>query len=121
MKKYIWLLMLMAGVSLTAQRKKKQTEKLHRYTPEQSANLQANRLSSILDLTEEQQAEVKDLLLQTTVTRKEKNIKAKNYKKELKSILTEDQYHYWEKLQEPKNVNAMDKPKNKIVDKPEKH
>lgn len=94
---------------------------------EDIATLQSKKMTLALDLTEKQQAQVKDLILKQATTRnekvkarekmtkgdvaqkpsKEERLKMQNarldeqieMKKEMKSILTADQYQKWEKMQ----------------------
>lgn len=118
---------LMTGITLTAQKKDRTepSENLHRYTAEESGNLHSKRLATVLKLTEEQQLKVRTLLTNNLndkdiASKKNQNnsrngnddfYNDKTYKKDMKSILSEEQYLAWEKMLEPKNIDDMDRPK----------
>ncbi|MFT4697319.1 MAG: protein CpxP [Flavobacteriaceae bacterium] len=99
------------------------------YTPEQIAELRTKKMALQLDLTEQQEKRVYSLMLNKTIKRKEKKEEHKEgvsfekrkeildhrieEKKELKSILTKEQFDKWETNMQNKNRNKSRSKKHK--------
>ena len=122
MKKLIMAILVMAGISATAQDHMRASMK--DLSPEQIANLQTKKMTLALDLNESQQSKIKSILTEDAKTRKSKmeDFKARKEegkkmtadekykmqnerldhqiarKKEMKSLLTAEQYTKWEKM-----------------------
>lgn len=129
MKKILAIALLATGMVAGAQEKVERAEKAenlrHQLTTEERADLQVKRMTLNLDLTEKQQKEIKNLMLEEGKTReakmedfkgkrekgekpsKEEMLKMKNdrldkqieMKKKMKTILDEKQYEKWENNQ----------------------
>ncbi|APQ16698.1 hypothetical protein [Maribacter hydrothermalis] len=127
MKKLIMAILIMAGISATAQdhTRKGNRGDMGDLTPEQVATLQTKKMTLALDLNESQQAKIKTILTEDAKARKSKmdarKIKKEEgekkwsadekyamqnerldhqiaRKKEMKSILNQEQFEKWEKM-----------------------
>lgn len=99
------------------------------YTPEQIAELRTKKMDLQLDLTEQQEKRVYSLMLNKMIKRKAKKEDHKEKvsfekrkemldhrieeKKELKSILTKEQFDKWETIMQSKNRNKSRGEKHK--------
>lgn len=132
MKKLVMTIFVMAGISAMAQDQNMEGNRgsMNNLTPEQIATLQTKKMTLALDLNDSQQVKIKAMLIQDAGTRKTKMQENKAFrkegekmtadekfamqnerldhrielKKEMKSILTEEQYSKWEKM---KHKNRM--------------
>lgn len=128
----------------TKDSRKVQSEMLKDLSPEEIATLQSKKMTLNLDLTEKQQIQVKELLLQQATLRKEKRdarkkmkengedskpskeerVKMMNthldeqieMKQKMKSILSAEQYDKWEKTQNKRRFKNKGKHKRKTKD-----
>lgn len=129
--KKLWIaILIMAGLSATAQDKKMNDHRgrMNDLTPEQFATLQTKKMTLALDLNDSQQSKLKTLLTEDANMRKtrmeamksrkenaekisaEEKYTQKNEKldyeiarkKEMKALLTADQYAKWEKMKQHK-------------------
>jgi hypothetical protein len=127
MKKLLMAILIMAGISAMAQdhNRKGNRDEMRDLTPEQVATLQTKKMTLALDLNESQQAKIKTILTEDAKARKskmdarklkkeegEKKLSAdEKYamqnerldhqiarKKEIKSILNQEQFEKWEKM-----------------------
>jgi hypothetical protein len=129
MKRFLLIALALVAIQAFAQPNQGQDKrrKMHNLTPEQAATLQTKRLTLHLDLNNKQQAEIKEILLANAQTRKAKMeaMKARKEKGELqkptakqryemanakldhqiamkakmKTILNDEQFAKWEKIQ----------------------
>jgi hypothetical protein len=137
MKKLVIAILVMAGISAVAQDKDMmgKREAMKNLTPEQVATLQTKKMTLVLGLNESQQAKMKSVLTADATTRKAKmealeirkeegvkmtadekfsiqnerldhKIARKN---EMKSLLTEDQYAKWEKMNHGRRMHHNEK------------
>jgi Tfp pilus assembly protein PilV len=123
MKKVITILVLSIGLTAMAQGKKG-----HDYTPEQIATIASKKMTLALDLNKDQEAKIYQMNLENSKERKAKMEERKKNKEEgkrkeltsderfereskmldqkiakmrnLKSILSKEQYEKWEKMQQ---------------------
>jgi hypothetical protein len=137
MKKLVMAILLMAGISGVAQDKEMRgkREAIKNFTPEQVATLQTKRMTLVLDLNESQQAKMKSMLTVDATTRKAKMeaLEARKEeggkmtpdekftmqnerldhkiarKNEMKSLLTENQYTKWEKMNHARRMHYKGK------------
>lgn len=136
MKKAMIILMALTTFAITAQnksedRKENRSQLRENLTPEQRAELHAKKMTLVLNLNETQQAQVNQLLLDMEKNKPERpeNRKAMTdaqkfeakkamldrriaLKKEMKKILTEEQYAKWEKKQQLKERHYRNKMRN---------
>lgn len=145
MKKLIMAILVMAGISATAQNHnmKGNRDAMKDLTPEQIATLQTKKMTLTLDLNESQQSKMKSILtegakmrkskMEDFKTRKEEGKKMtaeERYsmqnerldhqiarKKEMKSLLTDEQYLKWEKMNHRKKMKSKGKRGNHNKDK----
>ncbi|MBQ4915802.1 hypothetical protein J8L85_15205 [Maribacter sp. MMG018] len=139
MKKLIMIAVLLTGMTAMAQRHdmKEGRKSAKDLTAEQIATLQTKRMTLALDLTDAQQAKMKTLLTKDAEERKAKmeELKAKRkndekltaeekyamqnerldkqiaHKKAIKSILSDEQYAKWEKMQKRRGMDKKEKKK----------
>ena len=137
MKKLVIAILVMAGISAVAQDKDMmgKREAMKNLTPEQVATLQTKKMTLVLDLNESQQAKMKSILTADATThkakmealeiRKEEGVKMTADEKfsiqnerldhqiarknEMKSLLTEDQYAKWEKMNHGRRMHDKGK------------
>ncbi|TLP74399.1 hypothetical protein [Maribacter sp. ACAM166] len=132
MKKLVMAILVMAGLSATAQdhniRGKRHAMK--DLTPDQTATLQTKKMTLSLDLNESQQSKMKSILTEDAKTRKskmegfrahqeegskmtaEEKYTMQNerldyqiaHKKEMKSLLTNEQFEKWKKMNHSKKT-----------------
>lgn len=125
-------MVFLSGLYMSAQQGPQQghDHQMRDLTPEQMATLGTKKMTLALDLTESQQAKVKSILKEKATDRQAKREAYQNkreagekpklspeerytmqndrldrqiaYKKEMKNILTAEQYAKWEKMQEGK-------------------
>lgn len=128
MKKVIALVFFSLSILANAQEKKERVNKIQDYTPEELSQIQTKQMTLDLDLTEAQQKQVQQINLKNAQERKakyearnnasissqkekpskEEQLQMKNeyldrqieMKKEMKSILNEEQFTKWEKISE---------------------
>jgi hypothetical protein len=138
MKKLVGLTVVIMFFSLTVAAQGQRQQKRTDYTPEQRATLQTKKLALRLDLTANQEKEVKKLMLKNAEERQElrtalqKNkqdgtgltgderferenmrlTKQQSQKAEMKKILTEEQYEKWENFNQKALRNANKKKGN---------
>lgn len=120
--------------------KKNRTESMKNISPEDMATISTKKLTLALDLNENQQTQVKELLLtqaKSRMTLRDKRVKSKEkeakkitkeervqainsrlddqivMKKKMKSILTTEQYEKWEKIQARRGKEKRGKQKIK--------
>ena len=121
--------------------RKNKAEHMKNMSAEDQATIMTKKLTLALDLTKEQQSQVKDIMLEQANYRKQKmtarsqvksakevtsetkasrveEINARldrkiDMKKKMKSILTSEQYEKWENLQNRRNTRAKGKNKTK--------
>jgi len=133
MKKLVMAILIMAGISATAQdhNMKGKRNAMKDFTPEQVATLQTKKMTLALDLNESQQSKIKSILTEDAKTQKSKmeNFKGRKEegekmtadekytmrnerldhqiarKKQMKSLLTNDQYVKWEKMSHRKKMD----------------
>lgn len=126
MKKLIMAILVLAGISATAQNHNMNGKRgeMKDLTPEQVATLQTKKMTLALDLNVSQQSKIKSILTEDAKTRKSKmeDFKARKeegkkmtadekytiqntrldyqiaQKNEMKSILTAEQFSKWEKM-----------------------
>ncbi|MDF4203965.1 hypothetical protein PXD56_13410 [Maribacter sp. SA7] len=93
MKKLIMAILIMAGISATAQNHSMKGERgnMKDLTPEQIATLQTKKMTLVLDLNESQQAKIKTILTEDATARKEKMAERKANKEDGKKVLTADE------------------------------
>ncbi|WP_324025451.1 hypothetical protein QSV08_19945 [Maribacter sp. BPC-D8] len=140
MKKIVMAILVMAAISVSAQdhNMKGKRGDMKDLSPEQVATLQTKKMTLALDLNESQQAKVKTILTKDATARKAKMADRKaskedgkkvltseekyakqnerlDYqiarKKEMKSILTADQFNKWEKMSHRKKMRGHGKDK----------
>lgn len=140
-------ILVMATISVTAQdhNMKGKRGDMKDLSPDQVASLQTKKMTLALDLNESQQAKVKTILTKDATARKAKMEERKaskdegkkimtseekyakqnerldhqiSRKKEMKSILTADQFEKWEKMNHNKKMRGHGKDKG---DKKGKH
>ncbi len=141
MNKTLIVVALMSSAMVMAQRGKKGKHNPYKdFTTEQVATLQTKKLTLVLDLTQEQQAQVKSLQLEKAeqrqkmmekrkAAREEKDKKPSSeeryamqnerldqqiaLKEKMKTILNEEQYTKWNQLQMKRGKHRGKKGKNK--------
>lgn len=93
MKKIIMAILVMAGISATAQdhNMKGKRGDMKDLTPVQIATLQTKKMTLALDLNESQQAKIKTILTEDATTRKAKMEERKANKEDGKKVLTADE------------------------------
>lgn len=122
------MVVLLSGITLTAQRHDGKRSGMRDLTPQQEATLQTKKLTLELDLNQSQQKEIESMLLTNAELRKTKQEqrKAKKeegtrptneerfamqnerldnriaHKTEMKKLLTEEQFTTWEKMNDGK-------------------
>ncbi|WP_133688014.1 hypothetical protein [Maribacter spongiicola] len=140
MKKIVMAILVMAAISVSAQdhNMKGKRGDMKDLSPEQVASLQTKKMTLALDLNESQQAKVKTILTKDATDRKAKMEERKASKdegkkimtseekyakqnerldhqiarkKEMKSILTADQFEKWEKMSHRKKMRGHSKDK----------
>ena len=140
MKKIVMVILVMAAISVSAQdhNTKGKRGDMKDLSPDQVASLQTKKMTLALDLNESQQAKVKTILTKDATARKAKMVDRKaskedgkkvltseekyakqnerlDYqiarKKEMKSILTADQFDKWEKMSHRKKMRGHGKDK----------
>ncbi len=140
MKKIVMAILVMAAISVSAQdhNMKGKRGDMKDLSPEQVATLQTKKMTLALDLNESQQAKVKTILTKDATARKAKMADRKASKedgkkvltseekyakqnerldhqiarkKEMKSILTADQFDKWEKMSHRKKMRGHGKDK----------
>lgn len=138
MKKLIMVILVMAGISATAQNHnmKGNSGNMKDLNPEQIATLQTKKMTLALDLNESQQTKMKSILTEDAKLRKSKMEERKaskeegkkvltadekyamqnerlDYqiarKKEMKSLLTADQFEKWEKMSHRNKMRGHNK------------
>lgn len=136
MKKLIMAILVMAGISVTAQdHMNGKRGEMRDLSPEQVATLQTKKMTLALDLNESQQSKIKSMLtedakmhkanMEDFKTRKEEGKKMTanekfekqnarldhqiTRKKEMKSILSAEQYEKWGKMKHKKKRNQKNK------------
>ncbi|GGG56177.1 hypothetical protein [Bizionia arctica] len=131
MKKLAFIALVFMVSFTNAQEKMQSKQKMQDYTPEEMAQIQTKQLTLDLDLSDTQQKQVEQIQLENAKERqvmqekrgsenkevasknelsKEDKLQMKNdrldhqikMKKEMKSILTPEQYTKWEKMNEEK-------------------
>lgn len=133
-KLLLTLALLTAGVATAQQDNSTQTNEKAALNPEKIAEMQSKRLTLALDLTDKQQKQVYDLTLQNMQSRKNKpnrkDLKTMtnaqkqdlrlqrmdamiDHKREMKNILTDDQYDRWEKMTAERVANKKENLKNR--------
>ena len=130
MKRLFVSMLLLAFVNVFAQRPDgPRSNPLKDMTPEQVAEIKAKRMTLALDLTEQQENQVEQLLVQETTQLRERREAKRNqkedakkpspeqmhanavahleqriaFKREMKSILSDEQYVQWNKMLEEKH------------------
>lgn len=127
MKKLVMAILIMAGITATAQdhQRKGKRGDMKDLTPEQVATIQTKKMTLALDLNKSQQGKIKAILTEDATARKTKmeERKAQKYegkkvltaeekyamqnerldhqiarKEQMKSILDDEQYEKWEKM-----------------------
>lgn len=132
MKKIVMAILVMAAISVTAQdhNKKGKRGDMKDLTPEQVATLQTKKMTLALDLNESQQSKIKSILTEDAKARKSKMEAFKEEskkvmttdekytrqnerldhqiarKKEMKSILTPEQFEKYEKMSHRKDMRG---------------
>ncbi len=138
MKKLVLVILVMAAISVTAQdhNMKGKRGDMKDLSPEQVATLQTKKMTLALDLNESQQSKIKSILTEDAKTRKSKMVAYKanmkdgkkvmtadekyatqnerlDYqiarKKEMKSILTPEQFKKYEKMNHRKDMRGHKK------------
>tara|TARA_R110000764_G_scaffold40071_11_gene89569 strand:- start:4 stop:459 length:456 start_codon:yes stop_codon:yes gene_type:complete len=138
MKKLVMAILIMAGITASAQdhNKKGNRGDMKDFTPEQIATIQTKKMTLALDLNDSQQAKIKQILTEDAKTRKAKMTERKASKeegkkvvtadekyamanerldheiarkKEMKSILNDDQFEKWEKMSNRKKMRGHNK------------
>lgn len=132
MKKLVMAILLMAGMSAMAQHhdRKGMRDAMKDLTPDQVATLQTKKMTLALDLNASQQSKMKSMFIEDAKTRKAKMEKHTNRKeeassitadekfamqkerldfeierkKEMKALLTQEQYEKWEKMKHEKRM-----------------
>lgn len=133
-KLLLTLALLTAGVATAQQDNSTQTNEKAALNPEKIAEMQSKRLTLALDLTDKQQKQVYDLTLQNMQSRKNKpnrkDLKTMtnaqkqdlrlqrmdamiDHKREMRNILTDDQYDRWEKMTAERVANKKENLKNR--------
>ncbi len=128
MKKLAIIVVLLSGITLTAQRHEGKRNGMQDLTPQQEATLRTKKMTLELDLNQTQQKEIESMLLANAELRKTKREqwKAKKvdgakptkeerfamqnerldnkiaHKAEMKKLLTEAQFAKWEKMNDDK-------------------
>lgn len=133
MRKLILVALLLSGITALAQDqdRKERREHMQNLSPEQMATLQTKRMTLALDLTDAQQSKVKNLFVKNAEERKAKMDAYKSkkesgakltddekfamqnerldkeiaHKKEMKSILNDEQYTKWKKMRHRKGMH----------------
>ncbi len=135
MKKLLLTLALIAaGVASAQQGNAASSDENATQNPEKFAEMQSKRLTLALDLTDKQQKQVYDLALQNMQARKNsparKDVKSMtreqkqdlrlqrmdamiDHKREMKNILTEEQYERWEKITAERVASGKERVKNR--------
>ena len=129
------LLFVGAIATATAQknenRRNDRKEFANNMSPETMASIQAKKMTLALDLSDQQEQEVEQVLLQSTIARKESNVEKKDRKemtkadrasmmearldnqiatkRALKDILNEKQYEKFEKMKKDRVRKGMNK------------
>ena len=139
MKKLVMIMIAVATLQVSAQAQKREfrkqrMESKNPYSPEEMAQLQAKKMTLILDLSDQQQKEMSAVFLEQTKLRqikkeaylrskdkteaktltKEERFKMANArldqqietKKKMKSILSSDQYEKWGKMNEKRGQHS---------------
>lgn len=137
MKKLLMAILVMAGLSAMAQGNEGNVkrEAMKDLTPDQIATLQTKKMALALDLNASQQSKMKSMLTEDAKTRKEKmeNYKKRREdgtrmttdekfamqnerldfeierKKEMKALLTSEQYEKWEKMKHKRRMHHQGK------------
>ena len=130
---------LIAGIALGQPANKQGNRENANHNPEQIAAVQSKKLTLALDLTDKQQKAVYDLVLQESKARKDKptreDIKEMSkeqktalqtarldymiaHKRNMKSILTTEQYVKWEDMIAKKMANIKEKTNDKRANQP---
>ncbi|WP_405413003.1 hypothetical protein [Maribacter sp. Asnod1-A12] len=93
MKKLIMAILVMAGISATAQdhNMKGKRDSMKDFTPEQVATLQTKKMTLALDLDESQQSKIKTILTEDAAARKAKMEERKSNKEDGKKVLSADE------------------------------
>jgi len=125
MKKLALVVVLISGITLSAQRHQGDRGTMQDLSPQEIATLQTKKMTLALDLDQKQQTEVQSLFLTNTTERKNKMDERKSKKEDgnrpskeeryamqnerldhmiaqkasMKKILTEAQFEKWEKMQ----------------------
>jgi len=138
MKNLIMAILIMAGISATAQEHNRKGNRgdMKDLTPEQVATLQTKKMTLALDLNESQQSKLKSILTEDAKVRKTKMAERKESKekgkkvltidekyemqnerlnhqierkKQMKSLLTDEQFKKWEKMSHRMNKRGEHK------------
>ncbi|KKN80126.1 hypothetical protein LCGC14_0333190 [marine sediment metagenome] len=141
MKKLVMAILIMAGITASAQDHSKRGNRgdMKDFTPEQIATIQTKKMTLALDLNDSQQVKIKKILTEDAKTRKSKMTERKASKeegkkvvtadekyamanerldheiarkKEMKSILNDDQFEKWEKISSKKKMRGHNKEKS---------
>ncbi|WP_299058658.1 hypothetical protein [uncultured Polaribacter sp.] len=139
MKNLVSILVLVFAITFTTQAQKKKEYKRPKLTTEQHTNLAIKKMTLALDLSEQQQNEIKPILMEKMAERKaamEKRKASKEDKKrptademyamqmqrldnqiamksKMKSILNKEQFEKFEKMHYKRNKKGMHKRKGK--------
>ncbi len=139
MKSLIYIAILLFSINTVAQKPAKDRGMRQNFTPEQQAELQTKRMALNLDLSQKQIAEIKKLQLKRVGERKTNRALRDNqrgtgnrptqeemftrntkrldtqleHQKELRKILSEQQYSKWEKLKDERNMYKSSRKINK--------
>lgn len=89
MKMWILAMAMMFGVTLSAQGKKERHEPLK---PEQRTELQVKKMTLALDLTEKQQQDIKKVLLDRNMKKKESRAQFKAHRESGKKLTADDRF-----------------------------
>lgn len=137
MRKLILAALFLTGITAMAQdhNRKEGRRQMQDLNPEQLATLQSKRMTLALDLTEGQQSKIKEMFAKNAEARKasmeehkarkengkelsdDEKFALKNerldmqiaHKKEMKSILNDEQYAKWEKMNHRKGMHSKGK------------
>lgn len=98
MKKLVMAILIMAGITATAQDHQRKGKKgdMKDLTPEQVATIQTKKMTLVLDLNESQQKKIKTILTEDATARKAKMEERKANKEEGKKLLTSEEKYQME-------------------------
>lgn len=128
MKKVFLIALLVVGITAFAQKKNEKRPNGDKFTKEQKIDLQVKKMTTDLDLNENQSSQIKDLVAKEVEKREAKRAKMKEDKtqdraamkaemetnqaamsSEMKKILTPEQFSKWEKMREERKEKMKEK------------